>query len=377
MTPHEALPEAQSLFDQLPDAALVIDEEGVIRRCNQRVHSLLGYQADELTGQPVEALMPAARRGAHRGHRARFQRRETPTTMSVRGVVAQRADGSSVPVDVVLAPFGPDGAHILAMVRDVTHLRQLEDELRASNEQLTALNEKKNHFLGMAAHDLRNPLTAVLGFARLLGECVVGPLNDDQKQLVSRIERQADFMRALVDELLDVSTIEAGNLVLRHRDLDVERLVQEVLVVQRMIADRKGTIIKLHAPGDLPLVSADAGKVEQILHNLVSNAIKYSPRDTRIDVTVARTHSGICVRVQDQGIGIEPDEIESIFEPYGKGQAPTDGEQSTGLGLAIARRMARAHGGDIIATSQPGRGSAFLLRLPLAETPTDGPMQAG
>lgn len=353
-------------IDLMPDAVLMVASSGEIVGANARVTKLLGYAVNELLGRSMEILVPDAARGHHGALRSTWFEAPYVRSMGVaRRIDGQHKDGRLVPLDIMLGPLEDSGVAV-AILRDISHLRQLQDQLAAKNVELEELNERKNRFLGMAAHDLRSPLTVIDGYAGLLGTGKLGEVTKEQVQYLRRISKSARFMRGLVDELLDISAIEAGSLVLHRQPEDLERLVQEALGIQRMIADHKSIIIKLSATGSLPPLVLDASKVEQVVHNLVSNAVKYSESGTTVRVTISEGDGVARLVVLDEGQGIPESELEHVFEPFRRTSSkPTGGETSTGLGLAIARRIVTAHGGTLVATSEQGRGSEFTMTLPM------------
>lgn len=365
-----------------PDGVVIVDRAGTICAANARVEALLGYSPASLVGQPVEVLVPAGLRAGHRELRDAYLREPVLRMMgaTTRPISGQHADGRIVPLDIMLRPFASDDGRVLCAIRDVTEFRALEAQLREALEQLETqnaelaeLNEKKNRFLGIAAHDLRNPLAAIKGYAELLAEGEEGALTGPQIEVLERVQRSCKHMLSMIDSLLDISAIEAGSLVLDRRPTDLDRLVQEALGVQRHVADAKSIAIKLPAPGDVPDVWLDPGRFEQVVHNLVGNAVKYSPPGSRIDVTVRCDADCAYVDVSDEGPGIPPLDHEQIFEPFRRSSpTPTAGETSTGLGLAIARRIVDGHGGQIALRSAIGKGSTFTVSLPLGEPSAPG-----
>ncbi len=353
-------------IDLVPDAVLVVAAEGEILGANRHATELLGYTVGELVGQPVEILVPAATRERHADLRSTWFSEPYVRSMGVaRRIEGRHRDGRLIPLDIMLGPTEQAGVAV-AILRDVSHLQALQDELAEKNRQLEVLNERKNRFLGMAAHDLRSPLTVIDGYATLMAAGRLGAVTEEQSDRLERISASARFMRGLIDELLDISAIEAGSLVLHREPTDLERLVQEALGIQRMVADLKDIAIKLATRGDIPLLPIDRAKVEQVLHNLLTNAVKYSARGTTINVRIGREDGRVRVAVIDQGQGIPADELDHVFEPFRTtSTVPTGGESSTGLGLAIARRIVDAHGGVLKVASTVGQGSTFTLVLPL------------
>lgn len=235
-------------------------------------------------------------------------------------------------------------------------------------QQLLELNETKNRFLGMAAHDLRNPLGSIKGFASLLLGGFVGSLTEEQLDILHRVRLACDRMLGLMNELLNVSAIEAGRLDLQMEDLDLAACLRECRDDNNPLAGAKSIRIGLDLPAQLPSVRADVQRIHQVLTNLVTNAIKYSHRDTLITIGARAAEGEIQVWVEDQGLGIPEEEIPKIFTEFGRASArPTAGESSTGLGLAIVKRMVEMHGGRVWVESQVGVGSRFTFTLPLAE----------
>lgn len=247
-------------------------------------------------------------------------------------------------------------------------LRESEEQLVQSNQALTALNERLNQFVGMAAHDIRSPLTAVLGFSKYLVRVADETLPERQRRMLESIHSSSEFVLRLVDNLLDVSRIEAGELHLERKPTDLAKLVQENVEMNRLLAGEKGTRIELHSEDPLPPVELDPDKIEQVLNNLISNAIKFSPAGATVAVGLDQTGDEVVISVLDQGPGIPDGELDRLFRPFGRTSVrPTGGEKSTGLGLAIAKQVVVRHGGRIWveAGAGAGAGSQFFVSLPL------------
>jgi signal transduction histidine kinase len=256
-------------------------------------------------------------------------------------------------------------------IRYAVERRRTLDELQRKNLQLEELNRARNQLLGVAAHDLRNPLGVVRLAAEVMSHGTMGPVSGPQGNLLRQIQELADYMVTMVNDLLDLSEIEAGFLTLRLQPVDLGALVTRNLEVNTHVARRKGIELVAEVPDSLPTLEADPGKVQQVLDNLVSNAIKFSPPDARVCVTVEAVEGGARILVTDQGPGIEPQRLATLFEPFNRGDPrPTGGERSTGLGLAIVRRIVHGHGGDIAVDSSPGQGSTFRVFLPLVAVPS-------
>jgi two-component system, sensor histidine kinase and response regulator len=273
----------------------------------------------------------------------------------------------------VVAGFNAGGADYLpkpfrakeALVRIRTHL-----ERRFYGAQLRAANEAKNKFLGMCAHDLRNPLASIRGLAEFLHEPSIGPLNAEQADIVASIHGASQAMLDLVNELLDITTIEAGELRLALTPAPLRELADKAIRLASIEAARKGTRIELDPSSACALVPVDAARIRQVIDNLLSNAVKYSPPGSHVSVRVEQVGSpapAAVLSVRDQGPGIPESERGRLFQDFGRlSVKPTGGEKSTGLGLAICRKIVEAHHGRIEAVNQPAGGCVFSFYLPIA-----------
>lgn len=244
-------------------------------------------------------------------------------------------------------------------------LAVLAREQQRANASLEKINAQKNRFLGMAAHDLRSPISHVLYGADMLrdDDAPLGPL---QAEALTIVEEAGVSMLRILDDLLDIANIEAGRFSLHMTPGDMSAKIQSVIDRLTPLAAAKDMRLSCRCPEAMPEIPFDAVRIEQLLTNLVTNAVKYAPPGTAIRIEAACTESALTVSVTDQGVGVSFEEREQIFEPFGRGQAqPTGGEKSTGLGLCIARSIARGHGGDLTVASPPGQGATFVFSLPL------------
>jgi two-component system sensor histidine kinase/response regulator len=239
---------------------------------------------------------------------------------------------------------------------DITSLRELE---RAAS----AASHAKSRFLSTMSHELRTPLTAIIGLSGLLEGEIVGPVTSAQKAHIARIKASAWHLVSLVDEILTLSRVEAGREEARLGDGDLAAVTREVVDILANVAHAKGLALIVHGASEPVAAHTDAGKVRQIALNLIGNAIKYTETG-RIDVELRSDEREIILQVRDTGVGIPPERLEDIFDPFVQVEGSQRMEGSTGLGLAICRRLARLLGGDVSVASELGRGSAFTLRFP-------------
>jgi signal transduction histidine kinase len=247
-------------------------------------------------------------------------------------------------------------------------MANLQREMAKKNAELQQLNVQKNRLLGMAAHDLRNPLGVILSYAEFLETEAFDALNEEQREFVTTIKDTSEFMLRLVTDLLDVTAIEAGQLKLDRQPADLVRLIQHNVALNRVLAAKKDIAVEFDAPAACPPFALDAGKIEQVLNNLIGNAVKFSHRGTRVQVRLTGGQDVVTVAVADRGQGIPAADLPKLFTPFSKTSVrSTGGEQSTGLGLAIVRRIVEGHGGRIWVESEVGQGSTFFFALPLAD----------
>jgi signal transduction histidine kinase len=256
--------------------------------------------------------------------------------------------------------------HEASLQRENAVLASHQRELEAKNRELAMLSDRKNELLGIAAHDIRSPLTVIEMYTSLLEDRLGERLDQEGLKFTAIIRRTGRRILALVDDLLDYTAIESGIVSLERKPLRLGPLVEEALESHTALARTKGIEVRLDPGDDLPTVNADPLRVGQALGNLVSNALKFSPRGAIVTVRLHRRGSEAAISVSDEGPGIPAEEIPKIFAPFRRSTAKgTAGESSTGLGLAIVQKIAAAHGGRIEVESQPGSGSTFALLLPL------------
>lgn len=252
------------------------------------------------------------------------------------------------------------------LVKEKIMVENTMEDLQQANAQLEILNQEKNRFLSIAAHDLRNPISTAISYIDiLLNNSEVFPADRKQKFL-KVIEERLQFSLKLMAELLDVSRIESGSLQLKAEMNNYRQLLEQTIEFNQLVGKWKDIRVGLDC-GEKELVfSFDRNKMEQVLNNLISNAIKYSKPGTSVSVSVKRVHGMVETAVSDQGIGIPENELGQIFEPFKKSSSrPTAGESSTGLGLAIAKKIVEEHGGQIGVKSKPGAGSTFTFSIPI------------
>jgi len=265
------------------------------------------------------------------------------------------------------------------MVRGYAEKDREARALAQVNEELRRLDELKSEFLAMVSHELRTPLTAIVGYSRLLLRQAHGTLTPKQLEHQEAIFRGAQRLNDLINDLLDVSRLEAGRIELTPRSLDLHQVVEQVGTVVTAAAQARRIHVRTMLPPELPAVQADPSRLQQILVNLVGNAVKFSTPGGEVRILAGRQRDQVWVAVEDDGVGIAKEELQRIWDPFYQVEAPMRRRHGgSGLGLAIVRRLVELHGGVVRAESEgEGRGSRFTFTLPTAALPADAATRDG
>jgi len=245
-------------------------------------------------------------------------------------------------------------------------LLEIHRQLEQKNIQLEKLNREKNHFLSIAAHDLRNPLTTIYTAADLITEELKDKTSSETKEFLEMIKQSSKFMRGLIEELLDVSVIDSGKLSIHLEPVNLMDLIRNNVALNRVIAGRKQINVEYRSENSLPILQLDRKKIEQALNNLISNAIKYSFPKSKVEIHTKCENNNLIISVSDEGQGIPPTEMNKLFKPFSRiSVQATSGESSTGLGLVIVRKIIEAHNGRVWAENRVKKGSTFYISFPI------------
>jgi PAS domain S-box-containing protein len=399
---HEAIVEAQreleiqrgryhTLFEAAPDPYVVTDEHGTIEEANDAFARLLGVTTEQVIRKSLDSFIDLS---ARRDVDARLRELRRGEKLERCELDVKTPNGRAIPVEGTLSVLDSalDGRRLFCwQLRDVSSRQETEDSMRALNRSLNArvaqrtrelelalegeqsarkdaeaANRIKTELFARLSHEFRTPLHAVSGYLEILQQNIHGALTKEQRRDLDRIHQAQEHLMVLVNMILDFAKLEAGPIELSMAEIPIEEtlLGAEALVFPQFA---KKKITYTHQAGDPSLtVFADREKVQQIVVNLLANAMKFTPAGGSVELEWRVEEDSLMVRVRDTGPGIPPEKIEEIFEPFvqlrAPGSVPTGG---TGLGLAISRDLARAMGGDISATSTFGVGSMFTVTLPL------------
>ena len=265
-------------------------------------------------------------------------------------------------VDYITKPF--NHSEVLARVETHLQVQQLIKQLESKNNQLKDLNELKNSFLGMASHDMRNYLSAIRGYSQILQEDLEELPKETRDQFLDFIYKSSENMLKMVNDLLDVSVIESGKLQLDLQPESFKDLINHHIMINQFFADKKDIRIQSDLQ-DIPKCRIDANKMGQVIDNLISNAIKFSESGTSIFISMKEQKDTLTFSVKDEGPGISDEDQAKLFQHFQKLSArPTAGESSSGLGLAISKKMVQAHEGNLNVKSQLGSGTTFWFEIP-------------
>ncbi len=256
---------------------------------------------------------------------------------------------------------------------DVTERRLREDELREARQAAEAATQAKSAFLAAMSHELRTPLNAIIGFSELLEDGTAGELNEKQTAYMGNVLSSARHLLSLINDILDLSKVEAGKMELHLEELDPVPMLSNSVTIIQGAARKKGVAIQQDLPDELPPLRVDQARLKQAVYNLLSNAVKFTEEGGRVTLGAEATDEELLIRVRDTGIGVPPEDLDRIFGEFEQVESSyARSQQGTGLGLPLTRKLVELHGGRAEVESVPGEGSTFTLRLPL-----DGPPEAG
>ena len=356
-----------SIVDHIPIGVVYADMQGLIVETNPRLCDMLGLDAARLVGTRLDDLVCPEDRPGHaellRGLRSATQ----PPVQRRQRLV--RGDGSLIWVQGtfgLLADHAGQPLRITGVIEDITEHLRLADAERA-RESAEAASRAKSEFLSRISHELRTPLNAVLGFSQLLSMDRDPALSARQTEWVDQVQRAGWHLLNLINEMMDLSRIEAGELRLELQPTDPVTLLQDCMAMVRPTAEARSIqLLPPYVPHPVKVL-ADGMRLRQILTNLLSNAVKYNRERGGVHCSVRELPGNLCeITVRDEGAGLQPEELERLFQPFNRLGRERSGIEGTGLGLVISRRLAEAMGGQLRADSTPGLGSTFRLKLPRA-----------
>ena len=378
----------KAIIDNSLNAIVTMNAQGLVTGWNPQAEATFGWTSKEILGKALaDTIIPKQYRDAHRNGLARYlETGDGPVLGRVLDLTAYDKAGREFPVELAISPASTAGEEVLfvGFLRDVTARKEAEDAIKDLNAALQVANQHKSEFLANMSHELRTPLNAILGFSDLLRDDVTGKFDAATRhKFMEQINSSGRHLLDVINDILDLSKVEAGQMTLRIEQVSVADVTRGVVTTIDPLAAKKSISIEANADkaGSVP---ADPGKLKQMLLNLVSNAVKFTPDGGRVTIAARRLAHTVEISVSDTGIGISAADQKYLFEEFHQIDSSTARHQEgTGLGLALTKRFAQLHGGEVSVVSELGKGSVFTISLPLVQrgvvipaVPTKSPRKA-
>jgi PAS domain S-box-containing protein len=359
--------EMRAIVDTATDGVVVIAADGTIRSISPAAEALFGFDNDDVVGKSFASLFAIESQRAARDYLAGLSEHGVASVLNDgREVIGREAQGRFIPLFMTIGRL-PDDSGYCAVVRDITQWKRAEEELTQARAQAERTSSQKTDFLARVSHEIRTPLNAIIGFSELMIDEKFGPIgNDRYRDYLRDINRSGNHVLDLVNDLLDISKIEAGEQEMAYEAVSLNDTLSETVAMMQPQANRERVIIRSSFASRLPEVVADLRSVRQIALNLLSNAVRYTQAGGQVIVSTAYEPSGdIVMRVRDTGIGMSQAEIEQALKPFKQINALKRGRgDGTGLGLPLTKAMVEANRAKFSILSTPGEGTLVEITFP-------------
>jgi PAS domain S-box-containing protein len=345
------------LVDGTPDALVATTREGEILFWSHGAETTFGYTAAEAKGRPIQDLVLP--------HESFKVSQEMGAEMRDAGIsvyesVRRRKDGTEFPVEISLSPLETeDGTLVSSSIRDITERKNFEQSIQKANQM-------KSEFLASMSHELRTPLNGIIGFTEFLNDEKPGPLNAKQKEYLTDICNSGRHLLQLINDVLDLAKIEAGNIDLNPETFPISKAITEVCAVVNGIAHKKRVELTAKIETEMGEVTLDQQKFKQICYNLLANAVKFTDSGAHVEIGSKQTDNGaFAIWVADTGIGIKQEDLSRLFREFEQLDSGTSRHfEGSGLGLALTQKLVHHQGGEIAVESEFGAGSTFTVTSP-------------
>ncbi len=359
--------EMRAIIDTATDGVVLIDPDGSIRSISRPAEALFGFDSDDLVGKPFTSLFAIESQRSAREYLAGLSDHGVASVLNDgREVIGREAQGRFIPLFMTIGRLPQDSGYC-AVLRDVTQWKRAEEELSQSRSQAEKASSQKTDFLARVSHEIRTPLNAIIGFSELMIDEKFGPVaNDRYRDYLRDINRSGNHVLDLVNDLLDISKIEAGEQEMAYEAVSLNETLAEAVAIMQPQANRERVIIRSSFATKLPEVVADLRSIRQIALNVLSNAVRFTQAGGQVIISTAYEPNGdIAIRVRDTGIGMSPSEVEQALKPFKQINTlkRTRGD-GTGLGLPLTKAMVEANRAKFTLTSAPGEGTLVEVTFP-------------
>ncbi|WP_310600931.1 PAS domain S-box protein [Desulfobulbus sp.] len=359
-----AINEEQRAIFESASAGILLTKKRIIQRCNRKLEAMAGYDPGELIGQSARILYPDEAVYAHFGREMSVRLASGETCSLEQRLV--RKDGSqfwarlSMCASDTHAPF----KGVVGIIEDITAEREATEQLRQALEAAQEADRVKTIFLASMSHELRTPLNSIIGFTGILSQGLAGPLNPEQHKQLGMVQKSARHLLALINDVLDISKINAGQLELVEREFALRPSIEKTVKLIAPLAEEKGVELRVDIAEEVGKIVTDQRRLEQVMLNLLNNAIKFTEQGW-VSMACRQEGDGYLLTVTDSGIGMRADELPRLFKPfYQVDSGLARKHEGSGLGLSICKKIVEMMGGDIGVASEWGQGSTFTVRLP-------------
>ncbi len=376
----------KAAVESAPNGMLMVNSQDKIVLTNSCAEKLFGYQPGQMAGRHFFDLLPLKLHTLFAKGSLILSLRQN-FSGTAREITGLRADGTEVPLEISFSTLvNEEGEAAMISLVDITDrkksaqamtrlmqelaesnqaLKNYTDELQHAYGKVKELDDLKSHFIVMAAHELRTPIASIKGYISLLLEGKTGAVNPMQKEFLTHVFQATERLRRLLSDLLNLSKIESGQIQFRKDPVNLGALLHEIIQTFKAQADNKEIQLELQMTADPGQMIGDENRLAEVMSNLVSNALKYTPRKGHVEVSARRDNGQIEIEVKDTGMGIPSDKKAHVFEPFFRVHTSgSEGEESVGLGLALVKEIVERHHGTIRVESQVNKGSSFTVLLP-------------